>query len=181
MLSGKLARRGCQKSPSVMQPTEQEVRPQEQISKSASHFATAPFRGTIHILANDGVGLETTGRQFMTRNKGKLVYSTQTGDERKRQHQIPKRERSLPPTEQNLKIMRDKKGRRGKVVTVIAGFVLSESDLKDLAKILKNHCGAGGTAKSEESGQFIEIQGDHREKIAETLTSRGFKVKFAGG
>jgi translation initiation factor 1 len=117
----------------------------------------------------------------MTRRKGKLVYSTQTGDQRKQQHQIPKRERSLPPAEQNLKIMRDKKGRRGKVVTVTAGFVLSESDLKELAKTLKNYCGAGGTAKTEETGQSIEIQGDHREKIAEKLASLGFKVKFAGG
>jgi translation initiation factor 1 len=117
----------------------------------------------------------------MTRSKGKLVYSTQTGDERKQRHQKPKQEKSLSPAEQSLKIMRDRKGRRGKVVTVISGFSLSESDLKDLAKTLKNYCGAGGTAKTEESGQSIEIQGDHREKIAEKLASLGFKVKFAGG
>jgi len=117
----------------------------------------------------------------MTRSKGKLVYSTQTGDERKQRHQIPKQARSLPPSGQNLKIMRDKKGRRGKVDTVISGFVLSESDLKALAKTLKNHCGAGGTAKNEESGQLIEIKGDHRDKIAEKLASLGFKAKFAGG
>ena len=117
----------------------------------------------------------------MTRSKGKLVYSTQTGDERKQRHQKTKQERSLSSAEQNLKIMRDKKGRRGKVVTVISGFTLSEADLKDLAKTLKNYCGAGGTAKTEESGQSIEIQGDHRDKIAEKLASLGFKVKFAGG
>ena len=77
--------------------------------------------------------------------------------------------------------MRDKKGRKGKVVTVINGFVLTEADIKALAKQLKSLCGAGGTAKNESSGQVIEIQGDHREKVAEKLKTLGYKVKLAGG
>ena len=77
--------------------------------------------------------------------------------------------------------MRDKKGRKGKVVTVVSGFTLTEADLKALAKDLKNLCGAGGTIKSDSTGQIIEVQGDHREKIAEKLESLKYKVKFAGG
>jgi translation initiation factor 1 len=77
--------------------------------------------------------------------------------------------------------MRDKKGRRGKVVTVVSGFVLTEVDLKTLAKTLKNLCGSGGTVKNEATGQTIELQGDHREKVAEKLKTLGYKVKFAGG
>ncbi len=116
----------------------------------------------------------------MTKQKGKLVYSTQTGDRRKRTAP-PGPRSSLPPAQHNLKIMRDRKGRRGKVVTVISGFTLTEVDLKALAKELKNLCGAGGTAKNETSGQTIEIQGDHRDKVAEKLKSLEYKVKFAGG
>ncbi len=117
----------------------------------------------------------------MTKQKGKLVYSTKTGDRRKQPARPAGPRSSLPPPQQNLKVMRDKKGRRGKIVTVVAGFVLTEADLKALAKELKNFCGAGGTAKNEASGQVIEIQGDHREKVADKLKTLGYKVKFSGG
>lgn len=117
----------------------------------------------------------------MTDSRGKVVYSTQSGDQRKQHHQKPKAEQSLPPPQQDLRVMRDKKGRGGKVVTVITGFVLNEADLKALAKSLKAFCGAGGTAKTDDSGPVIEIQGDHREKVADKLKSLGYKVKLAGG
>jgi translation initiation factor 1 len=114
----------------------------------------------------------------MAQKKAKTVFSTKTGDQRK-QPQAPAAPRtSLPPAQQNIKIMRDKKGRRGKMVTVATGFVLTEADLKALAKTLKTTCGSGGTVKA---GGIIEVQGDHREKVGEKLTALGYKVKFAGG
>jgi len=117
----------------------------------------------------------------MAQQQGKTVYSTRTGDQRKRDAVTSGPRASLPSGQQNLKIMRDKKGRKGKQVTVISGFTLTEADLKALAKALKNLCGAGGTAKNDELGQAIEIQGDHREKVAEKLKALGYKIKFAGG
>lgn len=117
----------------------------------------------------------------MAQQKGKTVYSTRSGDQRKRGAAPSGPRVSLPPAQHNLKIMRDKKGRKGKQVTVISGFSLTEADLKLLAKELKNFCGAGGTAKNDASGQSIEIQGDHRQKVAEKLNSLGYKSKFAGG
>lgn len=117
----------------------------------------------------------------MAKQKGKIVYSTDSGDQRKKATAPPDPRQSLPPNQQNLKIMRDKKGRKGKVVTVVSGFVLTEADLKAMAKSLKNLCGAGGTFKNDPTGQIIEVQGDHREKIAEKLKSLEYKVKFAGG
>jgi translation initiation factor 1 len=62
-------------------------------------------------------------------------------------------------------------------VTVISELQLSESALKELATALKGRCGSGGTAKDGR----IEIQGDHRDTIAEELTRRGYKVKRSGG
>jgi translation initiation factor 1 len=113
--------------------------------------------------------------------KGKLVYSTRTGDMRQQPRRSSARAKVLPPNQQTIKLMRDRKGRGGKVVTVATGFALSTDDLTTLAKDLKTLCGAGGTIKQGDDGQVLEIQGDHREKVGEKLTSLGFKVKFAGG
>ena len=105
--------------------------------------------------------------------KNRTVYSTKTGDRRK-QGALPVGPRtSLPPAQQDVRVLRDKKGRKGKVVTVITGFTLIETDLKALAKTLKNLCGAGGTAKNQTSGQCIEVQGDHREQVAEKRKASG--------
>ncbi len=83
----------------------------------------------------------------------------------------------VPPNKQTARIEHDRKRRRGKVVTVISGLVLSESKLTELAKTLKNRCGAGGTVKDSE----IEIQGEHRDKIAQWLQEMGYRTKFVGG
>ncbi len=54
---------------------------------------------------------------------------------------------TLPPNEQTLKVLIDRKARKGKEVTLVAGFVGSEEDLKDLGKMLKQKCGVGGSVK----------------------------------
>ncbi len=84
------------------------------------------------------------------------------------------------PTElpkQYLEAHYSSKGRAGKVVTLIKGFHGSEAELKALAKALKTAIKVGGTVKNEE----ILIQGDHREKIMETLNAMGHQVKRIGG
>jgi translation initiation factor 1 len=84
---------------------------------------------------------------------------------------------SLPAREQTAHIRRETKGRGGKSVVTVSNLVLSDKDLKSLAKLLKKACGSGGTVKDG----IIEIQGEHRDKIAETLEKRGYKVKYTGG
>lgn len=107
---------------------------------------------------------------------GNVVYSTNSNyaydyDEGN------KNEETLPPHQQNLKVWLDRKKRKGKVVTLIQGFVGNDDDLKDLAKILKTKCGVGGSAKDGE----IIIQGDVREKVMEILAKENYKAKKAGG
>ena len=84
---------------------------------------------------------------------------------------------TIAPEAQDLRVMLDRKQRKGKSVTLVSGFVGEAEDLKDLAKMLKSKCGVGGTAKDGE----ILIQGDHRNKILELLKSAGYKAKQSGG
>jgi translation initiation factor 1 len=79
--------------------------------------------------------------------------------------------------EQTARIWRDSKRRRGKTVTVIGGLRHDPATLEALLKTLKQQCGAGGTVKDGE----LEVQGDHRERIAAALTTLGYKVKHVGG
>lgn len=76
-----------------------------------------------------------------------------------------------------VRVMRDRKGRGGKTVTVIDGVMGSEAERAALAQQLKKLCGSGGTVKDG----TIEIQGDHCDKVITKLTTLGYKVKRAGG
>ena len=95
----------------------------------------------------------------------------------RKQDEKPAIVNSLPPQQQTIYLHRESKGRGGKGVTLVKGLMLSEGDLSALAKKLKQTCGSGGTVKDG----VIEIQGEQREKIADTLRKLGYKVKVAGG
>jgi len=113
----------------------------------------------------------------MPRNDNPTVWSSEQGDLRKKSPPPGAAGRSLPPQQQTIYIHRDSKGRGGKTVSLVKGLALSEADLTALAKQIKQACGSGGTVKDG----VIEIQGDHREKIAELMSKLGYKVKLAGG
>lgn len=59
------------------------------------------------------------------------------------------------------------------MVTVISNIKHNPQVIEDLAKELKQHCGAGGTNYAK----TIEIQGDHVDKIKTYLEKKGFEVK----
>ena len=79
------------------------------------------------------------------------------------------------PNDGVVRIFREKGSRGGKTVTVVRG--LPPRELEAVAGDLKRLCGAGGSAKHG----AVEIQGDHREKVAARLTEQGYRVKLAGG
>jgi translation initiation factor 1 len=74
-----------------------------------------------------------------------------------------------------IKIRREVKGRKGKTVTTVTG--VPANTINELARKLKQKCGAGGSVKD---GMII-IQGDFRDKLVELLEGEGFSAKKAGG
>ena len=76
-----------------------------------------------------------------------------------------------------VRVRREIKGRRGKTVTTISGVPLAEDELRELAGDLKRQLGTGGATKNG----VIEIQGDHRDALIESLRAKGYSVKPAGG
>ena len=112
----------------------------------------------------------------MTRDNNRTVWSSEQGDLRKQPSKSGK-VISVPPYQQTVYLHRDSKGRGRGTVMLVKKLILSEEGMKELAKRLKQVCGSGGTVKDN----IIEIQGEHREKIADALKKMGYKVKIAGG
>ena len=75
------------------------------------------------------------------------------------------------------RVSREKKGRGGKVVTVIRGLALDATALAALGKRLRSACGTGGTVRDG----TIEIQGDHCDRVLLLLQADGHSAKRAGG
>ena len=75
-----------------------------------------------------------------------------------------------------VRVRRERKGRKGKTVTVVTGIPLAGAELKKLGTDLKRKCGAGGSIQDG----VVEIQGDMVERLVAELEKRGFTVKVSG-
>lgn len=105
----------------------------------------------------------------------KLVYSSEAGFTQAPKAHGEKQRGGNPamPADGVVRIARER--RRASMVTLVHG--LPAPEVTEIAKVLKRLCGTGGTAKNG----IVEIQGDHREKIAAWFASQGRKAKLAGG
>lgn len=74
--------------------------------------------------------------------------------------------KSLP----KLTISKEKKGRAGKVATIISGFA-PDDDIQQIAATLKSRLGTGGSARGGE----ILIQGDRAADVRAILSQLGYK------
>lgn len=77
---------------------------------------------------------------------------------------------TLLKNQQKLRVSIEKKGRGGKTVTLVKGFVGTDNDLKALSKLLKTKCGVGGSVKDTE----IIIQGDFKQRLIDLLKAEGY-------
>lgn len=75
-----------------------------------------------------------------------------------------------------VRVARETQGRKGKGVTLVRGLPLDDAALADLGRQLKALCGSGGTVKDG----VVEIQGEHRDRIALFLQKAGWTVKRVG-
>ena len=82
----------------------------------------------------------------------------------------------VPAGDGIVRVSRESKGRGGKTVTLVRGVPLAADALTLLGKRLRSACGSGGTAKDG----VIEVQGDHRERVAELLRRESYTVKLVG-
>ena len=119
-------------------------------------------------------------------DNSRLVYSTESGKictscQKPLSECTCKKKKSRSKTNIKIdgiiRIKREVKGRKGKMVTTASGFQINTDELKNLAAQLKRHCGTGGSVKD---GVLI-LQGDHRNTLINELKNRGFEAKFAGG
>ena len=112
----------------------------------------------------------------------RLVYSTdpdvEVAPRREKKKKGGKgRARPSAPNDGVIRVFIERKGRKGKAVTVLLGVPGDAAAQKALLKQLKSKLGTGGALKDG----VIEIQGDHRDRIVEMLTALGYKAKKAGG
>ncbi|MCF0206536.1 MAG: translation initiation factor [Bacteroidales bacterium] len=101
-------------------------------------------------------------------NRIGIVYST-NADFEYQTDEVEEPE-TLEASEQKLKVSIDRKQRKGKVVTLVSGFVGKQSDLEDLSRMLKTACGCGGSAKDG----LVIIQGEMLEKVRKILLDKGY-------
>ena len=74
-----------------------------------------------------------------------------------------------------VRVSLETKGRKGKSVTIVSGLQHNPATMKEIARILKEQCGAGGTVKENN----IELQGDQRARATAKLQEMNYVVTKA--
>lgn len=77
------------------------------------------------------------------------------------------------PRQPRLDIVLEKKGRAGKMATIVTGFIIDDEEVSAIAAKLKSRLGTGGSARGSE----ILIQGDRRNDVLKLLSEMGYKAR----
>jgi translation initiation factor 1 len=106
--------------------------------------------------------------------KDRIVYSTDL--DYLINNEVNEESEPEKPEKQNLRIWIEKRP-GNKIVSIVKGFIGTDTDLKDLSKVLKKRCGVGGSVKAGE----IIIQTKDRQKLLQILIDLGYFAKLSGG
>lgn len=108
-----------------------------------------------------GLGAKLEGNSFDTKKEDK--------DKVKIQKKI---ERVVLPKNQHQLVFSLEK-RNGNPVTIIGKFQIEDEKIKDILRLLKTKLACGGSIKDE----YVEIQGDLKDKVRVILVDNGWKFK----
>jgi translation initiation factor 1 len=72
-----------------------------------------------------------------------------------------------------VKIYLETKGRRGKSVTIVSGLQHNPNTMNEIARMLKERLGTGGTVKDGN----IELQGDQRTRAEVELSKMNYVIE----
>lgn len=72
-----------------------------------------------------------------------------------------------------VRVILDKKGRKGKTATIIEGLEIDDDEVEKLASELKRKIGTGGSVRGGE----ILLQGDWRDRTISFLKEKGYNAK----
>ena len=104
--------------------------------------------------------------------EGQIVYSTNSSTYNDSEEDL-----NFSKNDYVIEVCFEKKGRAGKGVTILKGFLGNKEALNSLAKIIKTHFAIGGSTKKGE----IILQGRIQEKVINFLKNKGYKTKKVGG
>lgn len=114
--------------------------------------------------------LEDAMKQFLAANPSLAV------EEAKDEDQVqPAGDDVEKHPRQTLHVLLERKGRGGKVATIVEGFTLDDDEVARVASEIKKKLGVGGSSRGGE----ILIQGDRVKQVAQLLRSMSFTVKGA--
>ena len=111
-----------------------------------------------------------------------LVYSTDRSVPRRKsrekagKHENLKLKNSNKSNTPRLTVQLERKGRGGKLVTVINGLQMPRKKKEGLLRQLKTRLGTGGTI----TDTTLEIQGDHCCPVIDAMASMGYAAKRSG-
>ncbi|MBD3829481.1 MAG: translation initiation factor SUI1 [Arcobacter sp.] len=109
-------------------------------------------------MLSKGLGSKLEGDKFETQKEDKK-------NPKKSSNEI------IPKNQHQLVFTFEK--RNGKPVTLVGRFYIEESEKKEVLKLLKKKLACGGAINNE----WLEIQGDFKDKIKEILTKENWKFK----
>ena len=107
----------------------------------------------------------------------KILFTIGSSLDRDKTWQLEEEKSSSKPSvykepSKHLLVLKMEK-RQGKPVSIVGPFFLEKETISKLCSLLKKKLGSGGTAKEE----WLEFQGECREKLKGLLQAEGFRFK----